>query len=247
MQTTFPNMGLDPVMPIAPHPNDLVICEDTGKYKRRADCLHSPDGTHFDDDEELAEHNEDAVDEFLNGVIEWSDEYHASEECGGQYGYLLGENPVQMRDNIRYALEELTDRIDFTDEFLNDMIDDLDDCIDFTCTSSCFGSSNQDVVFDSFDCGEVEEQIDINDVPLLAALHDEGKLEGILESLDREFCFGRTNIRVCDDDGKFVRWDKGNIIQGDKHPSVTLINNTDLFYYFGCTNKALLEAYNEKR
>jgi hypothetical protein len=242
-------MGLDPTIAIAPHPEDLVLCADTGKWVRRTDCLESANGKYFNDEEELERCDEDAVKEYFDGVVEWSDEYHASDDCASSYVHLLSENPVQRRDNIRYALEDLDeydDSVELTDEFLNGMIDALDDCIDFTCTSGCFGSSNQDVVFDSFDVGEVEEQIDINEVPLLAALHDEGKLEGILDALGDDFCFSYTRIRVCDG-GKFVRWDKGNIIQGGKYPIVTLINNTDLYYYFGCTSLALLEAYNGRK
>jgi hypothetical protein len=252
-QTTFGEVvGLDPVMPIAPHPNDIVDCEDSGSQMRRADCLEAADGTFWEDEHGRAVHEEQLVREYLDGVIEWSDEYNASSENVDQYGYLIYENPQCYRESIKEALEDALygcDDLDFlTDDAIDTVFEALEDKMVGKSTSGYSSPSGIDVTFNSFDWGEVEEQVDINEIDLLSALHKRDDLEEILDSLDNEFCLYRYVRSVYDDDGKFVGHERGEIIQSGcngEYPSFTLTNNTGLWYYYGCTSEDLESAWNE--
>jgi len=229
-QRTFKDMGKLPVLPIAPHLDDMVICENMGEWKRRGDCLEAADGSHWNDDEDLEDCNEHLVREYLEGVIEWSDEYRASEDCGDGYAYLIGENRERMEENVNEWLEDNVENYEgCPDLIFDDIIDELFDLAEFDCSRGCFSSPKHDVNFESFDVGEVEEQIDIDQIPLLKVLHDRGALEGILEE-------------VASDCGLY-RWNRDPYIEGDEHPTITLMNNTDLWYHFGCSGETLLEVY----
>ena len=248
MQTTFGDMGLEPVMSVAPHPNDCVYCEDTKQEERRFACLESVDGKFWMYRDECIEHEQELVRAVLEGVIEWSDEYNASAECGDQYGYLVFENPEPMRENVREAiidLDEYDESVELDDAFVNDIMDDLEVHTDFSTTCGYYGSSPHDVHFDSFDWGEVEEQVDLSAFPVLMELHKRGNLEEILGNLENTFCIYHRS-RAIYEDGKFVRHDYEDFVIGGDYPHILLTNNTDLRYWYGCTEEALREVYTTK-
>lgn len=246
LQTTFAGT----LEPIAPHPEDMIDCEDTGAWKRRADCVESVDGKFWSDDEERYDHELYLVEEYLEGVVEWSDEYHATDDCVGEYAYLIWENPERITDNVRSALEEaLGDDCDnLTDDLVDDIVDALAGHVDHTTSRSHTPWSGLDVEFDSFDIGEVEEQISINEVDLLRDLHARGDLEGFLEEWSSQYCLFCIHHAIYTDGVFTGKYEYGPYVQGgDTYPSITLTNDTGLWYHFGCSTETLLEVYDECR
>jgi len=244
LQATFGEVvGLEEFLPIAPHPSELVYCEDTETEERCTDCLVSVDGKFWMDEQERTEHEEQLVKDYLNDLVKYHREYTASEENVSQYTYLMGENPTDYRRNIREALEEALDECDdhdfLTDEVVDDIFEALDGDMACKSTEGYSAPSGIDVTFDSFNWGEEEDQVEINDHELLSALQARNELEDILDNLDREFCFYRPRLAG----GK-----KGDIIQpgyNDQHPSFTLNIDTGLTFYYGCTSEELDKAWNE--
>ena len=232
--------------PIAPHPEDMVDCEDTGVCKRRTDCLESVDGKFWEYSEERYDHELCLVRGHLNGVVEWSDEYHASDGCVGEYAYMVWDNTEGITNNVRGALEEM-ECSGLNDELIYDIVEALAGHVEHDASHGMTAWSGLDVIFDSFDIGEVEEQIDINEIDILRDLHARGDLEEILEDVSNEFCLYRFTHAIYED-GKFTgRYKYEPYIQGDTYPTVTLTNDTALWYFFGCSRETLQTVYDECR
>ncbi len=196
--------------------------------------------------EERYDHELCLVQEHLDGVVEWSDEYHASDDWVGEYAYLIWENPERITDSVRSALGEM-ECDSLNDELIYDIVEALTGHVEHDTSHGMTAWSNLDVIFDSFDIGEVEEQIDINEVDILRDLHTRGDLEEILEDVSNEFCLYQFR-RAIYKDGEFTgRYKHEPYVQGDTCPTVTLTNDTALWYFFGCSRETLQTVYDECR
>jgi len=237
--------------PIAPHPDDMVDCEDTGAYKRRAECVESVDGKFWEDREERYDHERDLVETYFKDFIDWSDEYRASDDCVGEYAHLVWEDRERIMDNVREALgnllgDEWEDSDGSNDDLIGDVVEALSEHVEFDTTTGYHGYSGLDVVFDSYDIGEVEEQVDINEIELLHDLHVRGDLEEILEDLDSDFCFQQFSHAIYDEKGKFTgKYKHEPIISRGEYPCIMLTNDTSLWYHYGCSEETLETVYNQ--
>jgi hypothetical protein len=241
-QRTFGvTVGMDALVPTRKHPNDQVICEDTGHVVRHADCFYSVDGTAFEDDEARDERDVDALRVDFEGFIGWSDEYRGSSDCADEYAYLVGEgDPGRVNDAVREWVDyAYGDSKDYPDEMIDDICTDLVDNVEMSVSHGYFGSSNHAVTLDSYECGECEEQIDISSSALLTALHERGDLEDLLDQLDRDFCFYR---RSCYDSVTNTRTEGPIVSEGD-YPDIILYNNTDIWYHAGVSEETAQKVW----
>jgi hypothetical protein len=243
MQHTFGAVvGLDPIVPVATLPDDLVECADTNDLLRYEDCLFSGDGTAFAGSEARDEHDEAALRTFFEGVIEWSDDYYSNGDGADSYAHLVTEDGAYMREQVKEWVITTYGGVDnWPDRMIDDFCEALADQMEFSVTHGCFGSSDFDLTFDSFDVGEQEEQIDLSCYELLAELHDQGRLEGLLEEIESEFCLNRNS-----------KWDEatktrseGTIVSPGKYPCIMLYNNTDMWHHFGCSDEKAEEVWKE--
>ncbi len=228
-QQTFGDvMGMDPMMPTRHHPNDMIVCEDTSDSVRYADCHFAADDTAFEDRDERDEYDLEALRAFFEGLVEWSDEYRGSQDCADDYAFLVSENPGCMLDNVKEWIDyNYDDHRNFDARMIDDICTDLVGYTEMKISHGCFGSSDHAVTFDSFDCGEVEEQIEVSGHDLLIALHGRGDLEGMLGELEGEFCihcWGR----------------EGSFVSGD---CITFFNNTDVWYHAGCDEETMQDVW----
>jgi len=237
--------------PIASHPDDMVDCEDTGAYKRRAECVKSVDGKFWEAREERYDHERDLVETYFKDFIEWSDEHHASDDCVGEYAYLVWENREQITGNVREALgnllgDEWEDSDVSNDDLVDDIVEALSEHVEFDTTTGYHGWSKHDVNFDSFDIGEVEEQVSINEHDLLRDLNVRGDLEEILVDLGSDFYFQQFSRAIRDEDGKFTsKYEYEPIISRGEYPCIMLTNDTSLWYHYGCSDDTLEEVYHQ--
>ena len=241
MQKTFgPIVGLDPEVPIRRHPNDMIVCADTGNRVRHADCHYSADDEAWEDESERNDHDVDLLRTYFEGVIEWSDDWHASDDAAD---HLVQEGGGgYMRDNVKAWFDNRgVDYDDYPKDMIADICADHNLPMEVSISHGCFGSSDHDVTFDSYDCGECEEQVDLSGSELLTALHDRGDLEDLLEEIDREFCFYRNS-----------KWDpatktrtEGSIVSEGEYPCIMLYNCPDVWYHFGCSDDELQEVWGD--
>ena len=237
-QHTFgEKVGLPPTLPPAHLPCDNVKCHLTGETLDRCDSFRSHDGKCFSDDEDRKEYDLGALREFFDEVLEWSTLHHESDDVAESYAHCAGESD-QMNDNIEIWLNEEYE-IEPTYKLIQDMSYTLIKQMDVEIVPE-YRNSHLDVVFDCFECGEVEEQVDIDREPL-RAMHENGTLNDLLDELDRDYCFFR--YRTWNPETK--TWVQGNIVRSEKHPTITLYHCVGVWYYFGCSADTAREAYEE--
>ena len=242
-QKTFGALvGLDPVVPVATLPDDLVACEDTNDLLRYADCLFAGDGKAFSEEEDRDDYDKDALRTLFKAIEQQVMKYNESGDGADAYAHLVTEDDAHMRGNVE---EWVTDNWGNSDDWSERMIDDfceaLADQMEFSVSHGCFGSSGLDVTFDSFGLDEAEEQIDLSCYDSLADLHDQGRLEGLLEEIDREFCFYRTGKW----DEATGRYDRGPFVSPGKYPCITVYVYLDMVHHFGCSDETMKEVWKE--
>lgn len=198
------------LVPTRPHPDDDAVCSDGTECKRRdaffdaRGCAHRTDEERFDADvaivQEILEEREKASEAYYteNGDYADSASYIVS-ECR--------EDGVKaVKEWLSEEYYELFDYGEFND-FLEDMVAHVCEEI------YSWGDYEPEYSYNEYDCysgdgcclyslevGECEEQVDIASCEELQALHDSGELDDILDELDREFCIGRSQRRVKNED-----------------------------------------------
>ena len=233
VQRTFGEIvGLPPVLPIAPHPEDLHLCEDTWEWKRRDDCLFSYDGKAwwFSDDRydyevtalvALAKTLEEGVDDRIDHADSISDVVHVA----------FNEDST-WREYVRdYYRDDCDDCTGHTDHEFEMICDDLRDRAETVVKFNGYSGFNYDLI--SWDVGEVHEQVDIKDVPLLKALH--GRDDGF----DLEFA-----LDDYDCDHEFVSY-RGKFVSRGDYPSLDLMVVSDKTYWWGHSHETMEEVYHE--
>lgn len=191
MQRTLPNCGLEPLVPVGPHRNDIVFCEDTNVYNERCNVYTAVDGTCFEDDAERREHDKDLVRAVLDDHEKWAQDYLESDDYGNDYAYLAMETSHDWPGYIEeYCLENGISCA--LVPYIAECIDDSD--IECQMNRNHYaGYSGDGMCLFSFDVEEHEDQIEVDNNPVLKALHDRDELEGILVELDRKYCFHYSN------------------------------------------------------
>jgi len=244
MQRTFGAVvGLDPVVPTRPHPEDEVVCKDTGETKALRDCILAADGTVFEDHDERFEYDAGLVKVILESHIEWDDEYHQSNDCADNYHFLVGEDSSTISEALTYWADSHTDSdsddypLLMREAVCRDILEQLE--VKILRGHSTYDAP--DITLGDYEVGETEVHVDIANNDVLAALVARGDLESILESLDRDFCISSLSKRVVKG-GKFVRWEHDCYVSGG---CFTLMNNPDCRYVFGLSDEAMVSIWEE--
>jgi hypothetical protein len=193
-------------IPVTSHRDDIVLCSD-GEERRRENALADCDGGWHGDDEARLEANGEIVGKILDAREKWSCEYNTENgDSADGYAGIVDERSDGWNDRVKEWIEDNYD--DEYDCLEHDPdVDDLgyNELIDFIVASVCdelegqydcepefHGSeyacySGKGCCLDSFDIGEVEEQISINDHPELKVLHDAGELDDVLDEVESDY------------------------------------------------------------
>jgi len=204
-QKTFgPEFGLEPVVPVGPHPDDDIICEDGWICKRRDAFVDCKGGLHSNDDDRF-DANVTIVTEFFDSVDEWVCEYATeNEDYADGYAHIVDELshdwPDRVEEWVRDNYGNYYGSVDFDlDAVVKSICDELDGCseceVEYERSDYAAYSGSGCCLF-SFDIGEVEEQTDINAHPVLKGLHDAGELDDILDHVKSDAYISRSRRRV---------------------------------------------------
>ncbi len=230
VQRTFGSIvGLDSLMPIAPHPADEFRCEDTGEWKRRDEVLLSYDDKAWWWNDERYDYEVTALVELAETLLEGMDDRVDHIDSIDDAAYPAFNNELTWREYVGdYYRDDCDDCTGHTEHELEMICDDLRDHADAVVKS--FGYSDFDYDLTSWDVGEVDESITINNHPLLKALHDRDELESMLDDYD------------CDHE--FVsHGSPDKYVFGGNYPSIILRLTSDKTYWWGYSHEAMEEVY----
>jgi len=207
------------LVPVGPHRDDLVECSD-GSFVRYEDVefVDCRGGVHSNEDD-MNDANDDIVRDVLDSRDEWIGEYVASDDYGDNYAYLVLEDSVRWKDRIaEYVDEECPD---LSGDVRRIIVDNLWGAIDGYDLEAHYQSNEyacyygEGVCVDSFEVGEYEDQIEVNEVPELRALYDSGDLEGCLGRYNGDLCINE-NDRY---DAELGRRVKTGFVEKSDHPT----------------------------
>lgn len=191
------------LVPVAPHRDDLVECSN-GAICARHEALFDVRGCAHCDDDARMEANVAIVREVLEGVEEWSNDYHTgNSDYPDCYSYLVDEVSHGWASRIEEWIQD--NRADLTDD--DDLVSELVEYLRINITGSFDCEAEYDrneysaysgsgCCLYSLDIGECEEQIDVSSHDELKELHDLGELDDCFDALDRDFCIYRSRRRV---------------------------------------------------
>lgn len=236
-QLTFRNMGKLPVLPIAPHRFDYVDLEDTGGYAPRYICLQSADGMYWDDWEECEYRDEYLVETVLESIIEFDDDYLASDDCKDGYRCCLHTDSDHLHECVNQWIYDNCEGYGSPNkETIQSIIDGLLEIVECESNHSDWtSSSNHDFVVGGIDIGEHEIQVEVSNHPELKFLAARGALEDALDTSG--FLNKRERPVVVD----------GEIVGHERIPHVSdgcfyLYNNSGMFHWWGCSHQEVWDV-----
>jgi hypothetical protein len=229
-QMTFGSIvGMESTLPTASHPSNEYLCEDTGEYRLRDEVLFSYDGKAWSDSEERYDYEATALVELAETLLEWVDDYVDHDDSISAAVYPAFGFDQTWREYIAdYYRDDCDDCTGHTDAEFETICDTLRDGADAMMEINGYSTFDYDLT--SYDVGEINEQIDINDHPILKALHERGDLEGILDSTE------------CGHE--FVSF-QGKFVSGGKYPCLDLMLASDKTYWWGYSHEEMEEVYHD--
>jgi hypothetical protein len=204
-------VGLEPVVAVVPHRNDLVECSDGTNHRHCDVCYDCAGGAHSNDSD-----RHDAEVAIVTGILDaqgkWADEYCTeNEDYTEGYDCLVNEDQITWKGRTdEWVRDELESRDEFVDlkehddlvmfdllaKFVGDYVfEELDgssECELEYDSNEYAGYSGEGCCLSSFDIGEYEIQIDINDCDELKALHDRSVLDDILDDVNCDVYVSRS-------------------------------------------------------
>jgi hypothetical protein len=191
--------------PVAPHRDDVVECSD-GSDCSREEALADCRGEYHRTDEERHDADVTIVEEVLDEAVKWADDYCTgnSDYPDGYFGIvdeLSHEWPDRVEEWVRnewgdyYGRTELDDCIG---EVVKMVCAELD--ADFHCEPEYNGSDYSGYSGDGcclwgFKIEENEEQIGVLDSPELSVLHEQRRLDDVLDSVNCDAYVSRSQRR----------------------------------------------------
>jgi hypothetical protein len=207
-------VGLDPVVAVVPHRDDLVECSDGTTHRHCDVCYDCADKAHSNDSDR---HDAEVtiVTDLLDGIGKWADEYCTeNEDYATGYDCLVDEDQINWKGRTdEWVRDELESRDEFVDlkehddlvmfdgvvKFVSDYVfEELDgssECELEYHPSEYAGYDGEGCCLSSFEIGEHEEQVDISCHDELKALHDRGDLDDILDDVNCDVYVSRSRRR----------------------------------------------------
>ena len=200
-QKTFgPVVGMEPEVPVGTHASDMVVCSDNTEmlildaFKDCRGNYHSTSDDRHDADVAI-------VTEILENVDKWVTEYTTENtDYADGYSHCVDERSHNWGDLFEDWIKENRDDYDDYDDYatiITKMVEnaDSDDCEPEYNRNEYASYSGDGCCVDSYAIGEYEEQIDINEFPELKALHDELRLDDILDDVNCDAYVSRSYRR----------------------------------------------------
>jgi hypothetical protein len=193
------------IEPVAPHANDVVDLSDGTSCARSeafADCKGGYHRTEYD------RHDADVlvVTEVLNYRAKWSEEYCTeNDDYASCYDCIVSEGSHRWDESVgEWVLDnwdELTGGVAL-DECIQGEITaiicdrlDVSDCECKYNHSDYSGYSGPGCCLGGFKIEEHEDQVDVNDCDELRVLHEEGRLDDVLDDVNCDAYVSRSHRR----------------------------------------------------
>lgn len=227
-QTTFgAAVGMETEVQTRLHLDDFVECSDGALVHLRDAFTDCKDGYHSSDDDAM-ESNAAIATEVLNGVVEWSDEYHTgNSDYPDGCCHIVDETSHLWNDRVKEWAEDRhwasTDCLDKIVETVCENIEGAFDCEPEFCANEYSCYTGDGCCLFSMELGEIEEQIDVTCHDELMELHRRNELDDVLDRIDRDFCINRSRPRRKNEEtGHYEPYGRETYrsgFDGDKYPS----------------------------
>lgn len=212
-QRTFGALvGMDSEVPVGAHRDDRVVFSD-GTEGALVDAFTDCRGGAHRTEDDRDEADVAIVTEVLEKIDEWVVEYTTeNEDYPAGAAHIVDETAHDWRDRfVEYVCERLeyhfdlddVDTGDDIDEFRKSVADEVfermdggNDCEMEYCRNEYAAYSGDGFNPWSYDIGEYEEQVEISGHDELQALHDEGRLDDILDDVNCDVYVSRSKRRV---------------------------------------------------
>jgi len=200
MQKTFGELvGMNESVKVTDHPSDLLLCED-GISRIIGEVFTDCRGLHHGEEDDRHDANVEIVECILEGIGEWVDDYTTGNSDYPDMYFECFEThhwPERIRDWLEENDFPWIDDKKISGEIIDLMCEDMRFHGEPEYTSSdyaCYSGSGCEI--DSFDIGEYENQIDINEIDELRELHEQGILDDVLDSVNCDVYVSRHQSRV---------------------------------------------------
>ena len=264
-QKTFGDMGLDATVPASKLADDIVAHID-GAPIRRADAIRDCRGNVHPDEEERHEADVEIVTEELMAQDKWVEEYtngeynddyadgytHIIDECSHDWAARIDEwicdehgdsyGNMPYHSGIRWNKPR-------HDVCLQDIISAIRDDLSSDDTEPEYDRSEYSAYSDSgccllsVDVGEYEHQIDVNDVPELKVLHEERRLDDVLDDINCDAYVRRSKERRRNEEtGYYEEVGRETYGVDDKYPCVMTYHNPGGQWHFVIPHERMVEA-----
>ena len=193
------------LVPTARLVTDVVECVD-GSECRHGDAYYDCKGEAHCTDEDKHERDVEVVSDFLDGCGKWAEEYCTeNSDYADGYSYIVNERRHDWARLVREWVENEygdsmghTDFDDYIEKIVEKVCEELDG--DFDCEveydrNEYSAYSGDGCCLDSFDIGEFEDQIEINEWEALRVLHEDGSLDDVLDDVNCDVCVSRSRRR----------------------------------------------------
>lgn len=198
-QRTFGDkVGMAPVVPTARLPLDLIECSD-GTLRCHEDVWYDCNGGAHGSESDRHDADVQIVTDLLDGIGKWSDEYHTENiDYPNGYAYIVDEVSHDWSDRIRDWVESNCNDDDDIDAIVSGIVERMDsmDCEPEFSHNEYSAYDGPGVCLFSLDLGEIEEQIEVNGHDVLRDLHDEGRLDDVLDDVNCDVYVSRSKRRV---------------------------------------------------
>lgn len=202
-QRTFGSVvGMESKVPTTAHRNDFIQCSD-GTLCEAREAFADSKGDYHSDAEVRHESDVTIVTDVLNKVGEWADEYCTENtDYADGYACLIDEDSARWKDTVGEWVEEHCDEYDLDSdivesvgEWVFEALEGSYDCEpEYHCNEyATYGGSG--CCLASYEVGEVEEHVDIVNHDELQALHDDSRLDDVLDDVNCDVYVSRSRRR----------------------------------------------------
>jgi len=193
------------LVPTAPHNDDVVVCSDDSEC-RHGDAIFDCAGGAHRNEEDRHDREVTIVSDLLDTFGKWAEEYCTENtDYADGYDCIISENQHEWIAHVREWIENEhgdiyghTDFDDYVEEIVEKVCDGLDDSSDYEpeyAYSDYSAYSGDGCCLGSFGIGEFEDQIEINGQDVLAALHERGDLDDVLDDVNCDVYVNRRRQR----------------------------------------------------
>jgi len=186
-QRTLQGCGLSPLVDTCHLPNDPIECTD-GTVMPHQYVTWGINGEAYSDDEQRHEAECEYVKDVLDKAGEWATDHTSSQDYGDEYCYLAAEDSYRWPELMREWMDQ---QGEYSGMISDRFIDRLCDNVDQYAIEAEYDSNEYAAYYGngcelySFDVGEYHDQFELSNDSGMDALHEAGRLEDILEDIDR--------------------------------------------------------------